>query len=63
MKIEKKEEAFSRSFEEFKEWMVSMSISKYSIFSATTVDKAFKSFIKSKENENRSKAKRRFKRA
>ena len=49
MKIEKKEEDFSRSFEEFKEWMASMSISKYSIFSATTVDKAFKSFIKSKE--------------
>ena len=57
MKIEKKEEDFSRSFEEFKEWMASMSISKYSIFSATTVDEAFKSFIKSQENENRPKAK------
>lgn len=49
MKIEKKEEDFSRSFEEFKEWMASMSISKYSIFSAPTVIEAFKSFIKSKE--------------
>lgn len=57
MKIEKKEEDFSRSFEEFKEWMASMSTSKYSIFSATTVDAAFKSFIKSQENENRPKAK------
>ena len=57
MKIEKKEEDFSRSFEEFKEWMASMSISKYSIFGATTVDEAFKSFIKSQENENRPKAK------
>ena len=63
MKIEKKEEGFSRSFEEFKEWMASMSISKYSILSATTVDEAFKSFIKSQENENRPKAKRRVKRA
>lgn len=63
MKIEKKEEDFSRSFEEFKEWMASMSISKYSIFSAITVNEAFKSFVKSKENENRPKAKRRFKRA
>ena len=57
MKIEKKEEDFSRSFEEFKEWMASMSISKYSIFSAPTVIEAFKSFIKSQENENRPKAK------
>lgn len=63
MKIEKKEEGFNRPFEEFKEWMASMSMPKYSTFSETTVDKAFKSFIKSKENENRPKAKRRFKRA
>ena len=63
MKTEKKEEDFSRSFEELKEWMASMSISKYSIFSSTTVDEVFKSFIKSQENENRPKAKRRFKRA
>lgn len=63
MKIEKKEEDFSRSFEEFKEWMASMSISKYSIFSSMTIDEVFKSFIKSKENENRPKTKRRFKRA
>lgn len=63
MKIEKKEECFNRPFEEFKEWMASMSISKYSIFSSMTIAKAFKSFIKSKENENRPKAKRRFKRA
>lgn len=63
MKIEKKEEDFSRSFKEFKEWMASMSISKYSIFSLTILDEAFKSFIKSQENENRPKAKRRFKRS
>ena len=63
MKIEKKGEDFSKSFEEFKEWMASMSISKYSIFSTTTVVEEFKSFIKSKKNENRPKAKRRFKRA
>lgn len=62
MKIEKKEEDFSRSFKEFKEWMASMSISKYSIFSLTILDEVFKSFIKSQENENRPKAKRRFKR-
>ena len=57
MKIEKKGEDFSRSFEEFKEWMASIPISKFSIFSSTTVDEVFKSFIKSQENENRSKAK------
>ena len=63
MKIEKKEEDFSRSFEEFKEWMASTTIHHFSIFSSMTVDEAFKSFIKSQENENRPKAKRRFKRA
>ena len=63
MKIEKKEEDFSRSFKEFQEWMASIPISKFSIFSSTTIDEVFKSFIKSKENENRPKAKRRFKRA
>ena len=63
MKIEKKGEDFSRSFEEFKEWMASTTIPHFSIFSATTVDEAFKSFIKSQENENKPKAKRRFKRA
>ena len=62
MKIEKKEEDFSRSFKEFQEWMASIPISKFSIFSSTTVDEVFKSFIKSQENENRSKARRRFKR-
>lgn len=63
MKIEKKEEDFSRSFEEFKEWMASTTIPHFSIFSSMTIDEVFKSFIKSKENENRPKAKRRFKRA
>ena len=63
MKIEKKEEDFRISFEEFKTWMASMSIPKRSILSASTVDEVFKSFIKSQENENRPKAKRRFKRA
>lgn len=63
MKIEKKEEDFSRSFKKLQEWMASIPISKFSIFSLTTVDEVFKSFIKSQENENRSKARRRFKRA
>ena len=57
MKIEKKEEDFSISFKEFQEWMASIPISKFSIFSSTTVDEVFKSFIKSQENENRYKAK------
>lgn len=63
MKIEKKEEDFRRSFEEFKEWMASTTTPYFSIFSSITIDEVFKSFIKSKENENRPKAKRRFKRA
>ena len=63
MKIEKIEEDFSKSFKEFQEWMESIPISKFSIFSSTPVDEVFKSFIKSQENENRSKARRRFKRA
>lgn len=57
MKIEKKEEDFSRSFKEFQEWMASTTIPHFSIFSSMTVDEVFKSFIKSQENENRSKAK------
>ena len=56
MKIEKKEEGFSRSFKEFQEWMASTTTPHFSIFNSMTVDEVFKSFIKSQENENRSKA-------
>ena len=49
MKIEKKEEDFSRSFKGFQEWMESIPISKFSIFSSTTVEEVIESFIKSKK--------------